>query len=59
MIVFDNKTFMMYQVSCPTEAFEYSFQPDPIDCGENIKLYRESEPPPGQFLIPREQLLTA
>ena len=40
--VFDNKTFMMHHVSCPTEAFEYTFQPDPIDCGENIKLYRES-----------------
>ena len=31
----------MRQASSHAEAYGRSFQPDPIDCGENIKLYRQ------------------
>lgn len=39
-IVFNNKTFTMHQVFSSAEAYEQTFQPHPIDCGENILLYR-------------------
>lgn len=38
--VLNNKTFEMRQISTHSEAYARTFQPDPIDCGENIKLYR-------------------
>ena len=40
-IVFNNKTFEMCEVPTYEEAVRLSFQPDVINCGENIKLRRQ------------------
>ena len=40
-IVFNNKTFTMRQVLSSAEGSVQTFQPHPIDCGENIMLYRQ------------------
>ncbi|CAD6584905.1 MAG: hypothetical protein ASARMPREDX12_001785 [Alectoria sarmentosa] len=37
-VVFNNKTFEMCEVPTYEEAVRLSFQPDVINCGENIKL---------------------
>lgn len=42
-VVFNNKTFEMYQVRKETKAYGMSFQILQIDCGENIKLYLDDE----------------
>ena len=40
-IVFNNKTFEMCEVPTYEEAVKMSFQPDVINCGQNIKLCRQ------------------
>ena len=39
-LVFNNVTFEMLQVTTHGEAYGRTLRPDPIDCGENIMLYR-------------------
>ena len=40
VLVFNNSTFDMLEVSTHNEAYGRTLRPEPIDCGENIKLYR-------------------
>ena len=38
--VFNNSNFKMLEVDTHKEAYGRTLRPEPIDCGENIKLYR-------------------
>ena len=39
-LVFNNSSFEMLEVTTHNEAYGRTLRPEPIDCGENIKLYR-------------------
>ena len=40
-LVFNNSSFEMLEVTTHNEAYGRTLRPEPIDCGENIKLYRQ------------------
>lgn len=42
-LVFNNSSFEMLVVDTHAEAYGRTLRADPIDCGENIMLYRKNE----------------